>query len=171
MAQRAIFFDRDGVLNREIGDYVSRLEDFEILEDAVACIKLAKEQGYMAIVITNQGGIDKALYTEEDLASFHKKLQNACHSAGTAIDDFYYCRHHPVRGHCLCRKPDSLMLEKAMAKYNIDSGQSLMIGDTERDIQAAEKVGIRALLVQPNSEKLRLLEKEIRILKNQTINS
>lgn len=167
MAQKAIFFDRDGVLNKEIGDYVCRLEDFEILEDAVACIRLAKDQGYLAIVITNQGGIDKSLYTEQDLAGFHKKLQDACHSAGTAIDDFYYCRHHPVTGHCLCRKPDSLMLEKAMAKYDIDGSQSLMIGDTERDIKAAEKAGIRALLVQPNSEKLRLLEKEIHILKNQ----
>ena len=170
MAQRAIFFDRDGVLNKEIGDYVCKLEDFEILEDAVACIKMARDQGYMVIVITNQGGIDKSLYTEQDLAGFHQKLQDACKSAGTAIDDFFYCRHHPIKGLCLCRKPDSLLLEKAMAKYGIDGSQSLMIGDTERDIKAAEKAGIRAILVQPNSQKLRLLEKEIRILKNQ-INS
>lgn len=160
--QRAIFFDRDGVLNREIGDYVCKPEDFEVLEDSAACVKLAKEYGFMAIVITNQGGIDKSLYTHETLLDIHKILQDACIEHGTKIDDFYYCPHHPVKGNCLCRKPDSLMLEKAAAKYNIDKSKSLMIGDTFRDIEAAEKAGVRSLLIQPNSPKLRLLEEEIK---------
>lgn len=161
MLRKAIFFDRDGVLNREIGDYVCNIRDFDILPDAVDCIKLAREHGFMAIVITNQGGIDKKLYSHDDLYSFHQKLKAECHDKGTEIDDFYYCPHHPIKGKCLCRKPDSLMLEKAIAKYQIDRTKSLMIGDTERDMLAAAKAGVKSLLVQPNSEKLRLLEREI----------
>lgn len=162
--QRAIFFDRDGVLNREIGDYVCKTEDFEVLEDSAACVKLAKDYGFIAIVITNQGGIGKNLYTHETLSDIHRILQDKCLEHGTKIDDFYYCPHHPVKGLCLCRKPDSLMLEKAAAKYRIDKSRSLMIGDTFRDIEAAEKAGIRSLLIQPNSPKLRLLEEEIKKL-------
>lgn len=159
--QKAIFFDRDGVLNKEIGDYVCNIDDFEILPDSAACIKLAKDNGFLAIVITNQGGIDKGLYTKDQLKQFHNKLQNACIEFGTKIDDFYYCAHHPIVGNCLCRKPDSLLLEKAIAKYKIDKNLSLMIGDTARDIEAATKAGVRSLLIQPNSEKLRLLDIEI----------
>ena len=159
--QKAIFFDRDGVLNKEIGDYVCKIDDFEILPDAVDCIKLAKSLGYLAIVITNQGGIDKKLYTAEELKTFHQKLQNACVENGTMIDDFYYCPHHPLVGKCLCRKPDSMLLEKAIAKYQIDPSRSLMIGDTSRDMEAAKKAGVHGLLIQPNSAKLRLLEEEI----------
>jgi D-glycero-D-manno-heptose 1,7-bisphosphate phosphatase len=159
--RKAVFFDRDGVLNREIGDYVCRMDDFDILPDAIDCIRLAKENGFLAIVITNQGGIDKKLYSKEDLQSFHRKLEQACLKNGTAIDDFYYCPHHPVVGKCLCRKPGSLMLEKAIGKYRIDKSRSIMIGDTDRDIEAASKAGIKSLLVQPNADKFRLLEKEL----------
>jgi D-glycero-D-manno-heptose 1,7-bisphosphate phosphatase len=159
--QKAIFFDRDGVLNKEIGDYVCKIEDFEILPDAVDCIKLAKSLGFLAIVVTNQGGIGKKLYSAKELHSFHLKLQDACVENGTKIDDFYYCPHHPISSKCLCRKPDSLMLEKAVAKYNIDKTKSFMIGDTSRDIEAAQKAGIHGLLIQPNSNKFRLFEEEI----------
>ena len=161
LMQKAIFFDRDGVLNKEIGDYVCQIDDFEILPDAVQCIKLVKSLGFLAIVVTNQGGIGKKLYSHEELKSFHQKLQNACLENGTEIDDFFYCPHHPISGKCLCRKPESLMLEKAMAKYNIDKNKSLMIGDTARDVEAAEKAGVHGLLIQPNSNKFRLLEEEI----------
>lgn len=164
MTQKAIFFDRDGVLNREIGDYVCRLEDFEILPDTVASIKLAKENGFMAILITNQGGIEKGLYTHEDLLSFHKVLIDACEKEGVFIDDIYYCPHHPIKGKCLCRKPESGMLEKAIAKYRLHPERCLMIGDTERDMHAAEKAGVKRLLIQPNTEKLRLLENAIKEL-------
>lgn len=159
--QKAIFFDRDGVLNREIGDYVCRIEDFEVLTDSVASIQLAKSHGFKVIIITNQGGIDKDLYTAEELASFHQVLIDACEAAGTEIDDIYFCPHHPIKGKCLCRKPDSLMLEKAIAKHRLDPSKCLMIGDTERDMKAAEKAGVKGLLIQPNTEKLHLLEKEI----------
>lgn len=162
--QKAIFFDRDGVLNKEIGDYVCKIEDFEILQDSIECIRLAKDNGFLAIIVTNQGGIDKGLYSVEELGTFHQKLHDACKAVNTKIDDVYFCPHHPIKGKCLCRKPDGLMLEKAIAKYGIDPSKSLMIGDTDRDMKAAEKVGVRGLLIQPNTEKLRLLEREIQLI-------
>jgi D-glycero-D-manno-heptose 1,7-bisphosphate phosphatase len=167
MMHKAVFFDRDGVLNHEIGNYVCKKEDFKVLDDSVACIKYAKENGFKVIVITNQGGIDKGLYTAEDLAGFHQILQNACMESGTIIDDFYYCKHHPVVGNCLCRKPDSIMIEKAIAKHQIDKNQCFMIGDTDRDIDAATKAGIKSILIQPNQPKLHLIQEEIQKINNQ----
>src|SRR5688572_18499714 len=130
---KAIFFDRDGVLNKEIGDYVCRIEDFELLPDAIECISLARENGFRVFVITNQGGIQKGLYTEAQLHSFHNIIREQCLQKGLVIDEIFYCRHHPIVGKCICRKPDSLMLEKAIAKYNIDTERSIMLGDTFRD--------------------------------------
>lgn len=159
--KRAIFFDRDGVLNRELGDYVCKPEDFDILPDAVECIKLANERGFLSIIITNQGGIDKGLYTHETLAAIHRKIIDACQKEGAKIDDIFYCPHHPKVSMCLCRKPDSMMLEKAVGKFGLNIDECIMIGDTERDMQAAEKLGIKGILIQPNSPKLRLLTEEI----------
>ncbi|HEY1045146.1 MAG TPA: HAD family hydrolase [Bacteroidia bacterium] len=159
--QKAIFFDRDGVLNREIGDYVCKIEDFEILQDSVESIQLAKNNGFKVIIITNQGGIDKGLYTVDELKSFHQLLIDACEKADTVIDDIYFCPHHPIKGKCLCRKPEPGMLEKAIAKHQLNPELCLMIGDTERDMLAAEAAGIKRLLIQPNTPKLRLLEAEI----------
>lgn len=164
--QKAIFFDRDGVINREIGDYVCRIEDFELLDDAVDCIKLAKDNGFLAILITNQGGIDKGLYSVEDLNSFHQKIIDACREKSVEIDDIYFCPHHPNVGNCICRKPNSGMLEKAIAKFGLNIEQCLMIGDTQRDMDAAEKVGVKGLLIQPNSSKFRLLNESIQELLN-----
>jgi D-glycero-D-manno-heptose 1,7-bisphosphate phosphatase len=160
--QRAVFFDRDGVINREMGDYVTQINDFHILADAIDCIKLAHEHGFKVIVITNQGGIDKGLYDENTLKEIHQKLINECVINGTTIEDIYYCRHHPIVGKCLCRKPESLMIEKAIAKYQLIPSQCIMIGDHQRDIDAAKKAGVFGLLVQPNEPKLHLLKEQIK---------
>ena len=161
--RRANFFDRDGILNREIGNYVCKVEDFELLTDAVECIQIAKKSGFMVFIITNQGGIAKKLYTHEDLKIFHHKILNA---TDFKVDEIFYCHHHPEISNCICRKPDSLMLEKAIAKYQLDKKKCFMIGDTPRDIQAAEKAGIKGLLVQPNSDKIHLLKEQITIILN-----
>lgn len=161
--QKAIFFDRDGVLNKEIGDYVTNVNDFELLPDAIDCIHYAVNNGYLAIVITNQGGIAKKLYDHEQVKNLHEIIQQNCNHQ---ITEFFYCPHHQIVGKCICRKPDSLMLEKAIAKYNIHINKSLMIGDTDRDIHAAEKVGLNTLLIQPNSNKLHLLKSKIQEIEN-----
>ena len=141
---KCVFLDRDGVLNRERGDYTWRLEDFDVLPGVPEALQLLKENGYLLIVITNQGGIAKGLYTREDVFACHRKLQQACNGM---IDALYYAPSHPSVSESLSRKPDSLMLEKAMAKFNIAPENSWFVGDKKRDLQAAAKVNVKAILV------------------------
>ena len=142
--QKCVFLDRDGVLNRERGDYTYLLDEFEVLPGVPEALALLKKNGYLLIVVTNQGGIAKELYKKEDVLACHQKLQQSCEDL---IDDLYYAPSHPNYSESLSRKPDSLMLERAMAKYNIDPVQSWMVGDSLRDLEAAEKVGVQAILV------------------------
>lgn len=148
---KAVFLDRDGVINRELGHYCEKVEDFEILEDVGNAIKVLKDAGFLVIAISNQGGIAKGLYTETDVNAMHSKLCDYLSRFNTSIDDFYFCPHHDSFSKCLCRKPSSLMIEKAMAVYDIDPSQSYMIGDGKRDIEAAERAGVKGFLINPNS--------------------
>ena len=142
--QKCVFLDRDGVLNRERGEYTYKLDEFEVLPGVPEALRLLKQNGYLLIVVTNQGGIAKKLYSKADVIACHSKLQDSCDSL---VDAIYYAPGHPNFSESLSRKPDSLMLERAMAKYNIDPAQSWMVGDSLRDIEAAEKVGVRSILV------------------------
>ena len=148
---KAVFLDRDGVINKELGRYCENVDEFEILEDVGLAIKVLKEAGFLVIIISNQGGIAKGLYTEADVNQMHDKLCQHTSKFGASIDDFYFCPHHDSISRCLCRKPNSLMIEKAMATYNIDPSQSYMIGDGKRDIEAAERAGVKGILIEPNS--------------------
>ena len=143
-ARPCVFLDRDGVLNRERGEYTFRTEEFEVLPGVPEALKLLKENGFLLIIITNQAGIAKGLYTKEHVFACHEKLQQAC---GNLIDALYYSPMHPSVSESLSRKPDSLMLEKAMAKFKIDPARSWLVGDKKRDLQAAAKVNVKAILV------------------------
>ncbi len=154
--KKCVFLDRDGVLNHEQNDYVSREEDFVIKEGVVEGLALLKKAGYLLIVVTNQAGISKGLYSENLVRDFHNILQNKC---GGIIDDLYFAKHHPkFTSDSLLRKPDSLMLEKAMAKYQIDSTQSFMIGDAERDVKAGKKAGVKTIHITGGKEKTDLAD-------------
>lgn len=142
--QKCVFLDRDGVLNREIGDYTYRLEDFDVLPRVPEALMLLKEHGFLLIVVTNQGGIAKKLYTKADTMACHQKLQDSC---GAIIDAIYYAPGHHTVSASLSRKPDSLMLERAIAKYRLDPSESWMVGDAIRDMEAGEKVGVKTILV------------------------
>jgi len=146
---KCIFLDRDGVLNEDRTDYVYRVEDMVIPKGVAEGLQLLKRAGYMLIVVTNQAGIAKGLYTRDDVMRCFDHLQNHC---GNIIDDIYFCPHHPdYDTRSLLRKPDSLMLEKAIAKYDIDPENSWMFGDTLRDMQAGRRVGVRTMHIMPNS--------------------
>jgi D-glycero-D-manno-heptose 1,7-bisphosphate phosphatase len=140
----AVFLDRDGVLNAERGEYTYRLEDFDVLPGVPEALRLLKQNDYLLIVITNQAGIAKGLYKKEAVFACHEKLQQAC---GGILDALYYAPGHPSVSESLSRKPDSLMLEKAIARFNIDPGNSWFVGDKKRDLQAAAKVGVKGILV------------------------
>jgi len=148
---KALFLDRDGVINRERGEYTYRVEDFEILPSVLESLQLAQEKGYKLIVITNQGGIAKGIYTHQDVEKAHRYLTDELEKNGVTLTDIFYSPHHQDYSKSLDRKPDSLMLEKAIAIYNINPDQSIMIGDSERDIIASEKVGVKGIKIEPNS--------------------
>ena len=158
---KAVFLDRDGVLNKELGDYVCRFEDFKVLEHNFTALKELQDRGYLLIVITNQGGLAKGWYSANVLDQMHTQLITTYAAQGVLISEVYYCNHHPeYNGKCLCRKPGSLMLEKALARFGIDASQSYFIGDRERDVIAGEAAGVTGILIdsdQPIGDVLSLI--------------
>lgn len=159
--EKAVFLDRDGVLNKELGDYVCRFDDFKVLEHNFKALKELQDRGYLLIVITNQGGLAKGWYSVEVLDRMHALLKSTYAEQGVLISEVYYCNHHPeFNGNCLCRKPGSLMLEKALARFGIDASQSYFIGDRERDVIAGEAAGVTGILIdsdQPIEDVLSLI--------------
>lgn len=147
---KAIFLDRDGVINRERG-FTYRLEDFEILSGLSEALIEFRKRGYLLIVVSNQSGIAKGLYTQADVEVLHLHLIQTLKVEGIFFDEIYYCVHHPDVSKCICRKPDSLFIEKALARFNIDPRKSFFIGDKDRDVGAAQKAGVKGLLIVANS--------------------
>lgn len=147
---KCVFLDRDGVLNEDRTDYVYRVEDFVIPDGVPEGLRALKEAGYLLIVITNQAGIAKGLYTRDDVMACYHYLQEQC---GHVIDAIYYSPHHPQYDtESLTRKPGSLLLEKAIAKYDILPNESWMIGDAPRDMQAGKRVGVRTVRIAPETQ-------------------
>ena len=150
-SNKAIFLDRDGVLNEEIGTYVWEPDKFVIIPgvpESLACLKAA---GYYLVVVTNQAGIAKKLYTAAEVRACHAKLQAAC---GNALDALYLSDAHPSVSESILRKPASGMLEKAVARFNLDVARCWIVGDRLRDMQAGANIGVRGILVgeQENAE-------------------
>ena len=141
---KCIFLDRDGVINKDYVDYVFSEEKLEILAGVAESLKQLKEAGYLLIVITNQSGIVKGIYTREQMHETHRLIQEA---TGNLIEHFYFAPGHPSISETLSRKPGTLMFEKAIARYKIDPANSWMIGDKDRDLVPAKKLGIKTLQV------------------------
>ncbi len=147
---KCVFLDRDGVLNEDCPDYLYKLEALVIPEGVTEALRLLKEAGYLLIVITNQAGIAKGLYAAENVYAIHEAMQNA---SDHALDDLYFSPYHPsYSGNSLSRKPGSLLIEKAMAKYDIDPAQSWMIGDRDRDMEAGKNVGLKTVHIIPHAD-------------------
>jgi D-glycero-D-manno-heptose 1,7-bisphosphate phosphatase len=147
---KAIFLDRDGIINTERG-YTHRLEDFIILPDLMESLQFLQKKGYLFIIVTNQSGIAKELYTQENVEEIHAYLLKEFKKNNIVISEIYYCIHHPDVSRCICRKPDSLFVEKALARFEIDPAQSYFIGDKDRDVEAAAKGGVKGILVPSNT--------------------
>ena len=155
---KAVFLDRDGIVNKELGDYIMRYEEFEVLPELIPFLYEVNRRGYKVIIITNQAGIAKGLYNRELVDACHDFLKEELAGHGLAIDAIYYCPHHPDYTECLCRKPKGLMIEKALARFQLDPSQCLMIGDKQRDVDAAHSAGIRVYLLPPNPTLEQLLQ-------------
>ena len=156
---KAVFIDRDGVINNDEGCYyIYKPADFKLNDGIVENICALKKAGFLLIIISNQGGISKGIYKKTDTDLLHNMLRERIKRIGCQIDEIYYCPHHQDIENCLCRKPESLLLEKAIARFNIDVTQSFFIGDSERDIEAAEKVCIKGILVRKNSNIVKICD-------------
>lgn len=148
--QSAVFLDRDGVLNVE-RSFISRPEDLQLYDYTAHSIKKLNQAGLLTVVVTNQSAVARNLCTEEEVKTIHKKMESELGEQGAWLDAIYYCPHHPDKGFpeenpkykidCDCRKPQTGMFRKAIAKFNIDPRSSYMIGDSERDIKAGANTG------------------------------
>ena len=152
MRAQAVFLDRDGTINTEVG-YLNHPDQLELIPRSALAIKLLNEAGFKTVVITNQAGIAKGLLQETLLPEIHLRLSALLDKEGARIDRFYYCPHHPeavveqYRMECQCRKPLPGMVLQAANELGIDAMRSYVIGDKSCDIELAHNVGARAIMV------------------------
>lgn len=152
----AIFFDRDGTLNVDTG-YLYQPEAFRWIEDAPDALRWANDHGYLAVVVTNQSGVARGLYTEADVKKLHRWMNKRLGESGAHIDAFYYCPHHPegtvakYRKTCDCRKPGTALVEEACRALHIDKRASFLIGDADRDMECAARAGMRGIKYEGGS--------------------
>ena len=139
---KALFLDRDGTLNVE-KNYVYKVEDFEFTDGIIELIKAYQKDGFLIFVITNQAGIARGYYTEQDYQVLTEWMTGMLKSYGIKITKVYHCPHHPeVTGKCECRKPSPGMILDAINEFNINPSKSVLIGDKKSDILAGENAGI-----------------------------
>lgn len=149
---RAVFLDRDGTLNEEVG-YITRPEQFRLFTCAAQAVRLLNAAGWRVIVVTNQSGVARRLFSEIFLAALHEQMIRDLERNGAHIDAIYYCPHHPELGAppyrraCACRKPQPGLLTRAAADFALDLAQCFVIGDRYRDVATALAVGARGVLV------------------------
>lgn len=160
--QKAIFLDRDGTINKYVG-FLRNIDDFELIEGVSEAIKLINQSGYLAIVVTNQPVIARGEVSWEELHEIHKKMETLLGKDGAYIDGIYICPHHPDKGFegerpeykfdCECRKPKAGLFLQAAKDFNIELPQSIMIGDSGRDVEAGENSGCnKSIKIETNGD-------------------
>ena len=152
MTIKTIFLDRDGVINKEI-NYLHKIEDFEFIDGVFETCRCLANLEYKIIIITNQSGISRQLYTENDYLKLTKWMINQFNNNDVRILDIFHCPHGP-KSNCNCRKPNPGMFLEAKTKYNIDMKSSWMIGDRENDITAANNAGIHNTILVKSGHKV-----------------
>ncbi len=156
---RALFVDRDGTLNPDL-HYLKEAERVELYRGVGPAIRLAHQCGYLVVCVTNQSGIERGFYSAEDVAAIHARINERLRPFGTRIDAFYYCPHAP-ESRCACRKPGTLLFERAAADLGIAFAESAIVGDRPLDIEAGRRLGLlTALVVPPGHEELLAAEVE-----------
>jgi D-glycero-D-manno-heptose 1,7-bisphosphate phosphatase len=153
---KALFLDRDGVINIE-KDYLYKIEDFEFIDGVFTLCKYYQKLGYIVVVVTNQSGIARNYYTEEDFDKLTSWMLKEFSSQDIDIKMVYHCPHHPdISGECSCRKPNPGMLIQAAKELNIDLKNSIIIGDKERDVLAGINAGLTTTYLFDEAKTIRL---------------
>lgn len=145
MKRKAVFLDRDGTINVDPG-YLGDAEKFHFLPGVVNALTRLREAGYLIFVVSNQSGIARGFFRDEDLKKIHDKMVAALRAQGIALDGIYYCPHHPAE-QCSCRKPSPKMVLEASRSYAIELRDSYFIGDRASDIETGKNAGCRTILV------------------------
>lgn len=145
MKNKAVFVDRDGTINVD-GPYLSDPDKFMMYPGVGEGIKELKENGFKIIVITNQSGIARGYFTENDLAEIHAKMKREFKKFNVELDGIYYCPHHPDDD-CNCRKPKTGLFDKAIKEHDIDVKKSYMLGDKDLDVVAGRNAGTKTILI------------------------
>ena len=149
----AVFLDRDGTINEEVG-YLDHLEKFKMIPGTAEAIRRINVSGLKAVVVTNQSGVGRGYFSERLVGEVHALLQEMLKEKGAFIDAFYFCPHHPTEGKgayltfCDCRKPQPGLLLMAAEDLDIDLERSYMVGDMPKDVETARKVGAKGILVK-----------------------
>jgi D-glycero-D-manno-heptose 1,7-bisphosphate phosphatase len=146
MLDKVIFLDRDGVINRDSPDYIKRWDEFEFLPGSLEALNLLTRAGYHLILITNQSIINRGMVPMEVLDHTHRRLREAVAAAGGQIFDIFFCPHRPDEN-CACRKPKPGLILQAQARHGIDLAQTVMIGDSGRDIRCGRNAGCGATIL------------------------
>lgn len=150
MRRKAVFLDRDGVINEDSG-WIRRSEDLVVFPFAARAIRQLNERGWLIIVVSNQSAVARELCTHDEIERIHQELQNQVAREGARIDAFYYCPHHPDFGtvrDCDCRKPKTGMIDRAVERFGIDRDPSYLIGDKTSDLLAGKRAGLKTILVR-----------------------
>jgi D,D-heptose 1,7-bisphosphate phosphatase len=145
LKQKAVFLDRDGTINADPG-YLGDPEKFHFLPGVIGGLKRLHEAGYLIFVVSNQSGIARGFFKDEDLRKIHDKMTAALAAEGISLDGIYYCPHHPAE-QCSCRKPSPKMVLDASCSFDIDLKGSFFIGDRASDIETGKNAGCGAILV------------------------
>ena len=150
--RKTVFLDRDGTMNEEV-NYLYRPEDLKLIPGVPQAVRQLNEAGFRVVVVTNQAGVARGYYGEEDVKLLHQYLNELLGTKGAHVDAFYYCPHHPEHGigrykqECSCRKPGIGMFETADRDCLVDRAKSFMVGDKLIDTEAGHRFGIRSILV------------------------
>jgi D-glycero-D-manno-heptose 1,7-bisphosphate phosphatase len=149
----AVFLDRDGTINEEVG-YLKNFDDLRLFPFTAEAVGMIREAGMKAVVVSNQSGVARGFFDEDFVTALHDRINAMLSQEGTVIDRFYFCPHHPTEGlgeyvqDCHCRKPKAGMLLQASKELDIDLSRSYMVGDTERDLETARNAGVTGVLVR-----------------------
>lgn len=144
---RIVFLDRDGVLNTKLPPYIHRWEDYVLYPWTLRAMRQLRENGGQLFLMTNQSGIGRGYFSEDDLNRIHTKLQNRLKEANAQFTELYYCPHEPDAD-CDCRKPDTGMLRQAAETYQFNPKEAWVVGDSWRDIQAGQNFSAKTILIE-----------------------
>ena len=160
MKSKAVFLDRDGVINEKRDDHVKNISEFKIFSGVGDAIKLLRDKGYLVIIITNQSAIGRKIISEKKLEEIHTELKNYLNQHDTYVESIYYCPHTPEEN-CSCRKPKPGLLIKATNDFGINLEESYFIGDSESDLNAAKEARCKGILLENDQTLLEIVQNQL----------